>query len=177
MALVEGHVALALAFSAHWWRRRPYLDPDDCDSEALRVLLRAARCFDEGRGVPFPPYLRRSLKRALGQLAALTLRRRLERPREDGVELVPDTRRPGPGDAAELADELARVAGALRFLDARDREAVTTGRVRGVSPGRAWQIRNRGLGRLAKVLGVPGPIKWPGARTGPSPRPTKEAGA
>jgi RNA polymerase sporulation-specific sigma factor len=64
-ALAEANLGAAYAEARAYLRRRPADDPDEVESSALWLSLRAAELWDESRGVKFHTYMRRCVARAL----------------------------------------------------------------------------------------------------------------
>jgi RNA polymerase sigma factor FliA len=142
--LVEIHLPLVRRLAARMLARaRPYLELDDLVAIGVEAVLRAARRYDEARGVPFATFVylrvRGAMMEGIGSVGPLSrgaVRRRRDRREPQGRLSVQrfDERRGHGGtrravhdqvvffiEAARIAPHLVR---ALAELDERDRNVI-----------------------------------------------------
>ncbi len=171
--LVEAWFPYAMSLTARWSRQYPWLGDDFC-SEAGLALIKAAERYDGS--VPFRIALAVTVRQALGaRLASERSKNRAAFRRAGplvlagGEEIDPINRiaddGPAPDQAAELADELARLPELLGtlapdrraevelcFLDGTTRVAI--GAARGVSYEAVSQNVRASLAKLRAMIGV-----------------------
>jgi RNA polymerase primary sigma factor len=181
-ALVLANAALVRWVLARVLRGRHVADEDfeDLLQAGHLGLIRAAECYDPGRGVKFSYYAQLHIRQRVDAL--MLTRSLIHIPRavhgEERYRLVallcpgalPDAwdhpaapEAPDPCEAAELSEA---VAAALRGLPPRERRAVTlrfagpatlreVGAALGVTRERARQIVDKALAALREALGAP----------------------
>jgi RNA polymerase sigma factor (sigma-70 family) len=159
------HVALAFAIAKSF--RRSGIDTDDIEGEALLGLTRAAREYEDGRGVKFGTFaftvIRRQVLNFLRRHRALAP---LPTDLATGQQFEPEDYRDEASETPEARDLAGWVRGLLRFLHPHQRRVVElrfgldghpprtlreVGEVLGVKHQAVRQIEQAALKRLRAV--------------------------
>jgi RNA polymerase sigma factor (sigma-70 family) len=118
--LVAANTRLVAAIAGRYCRQLSALDLDDLIQEGHLGLIRAARSYDPGRGVPFGPYAAIWIRGAISKAAARALK--VEPREESALDDPPAPAVPAPHAAA---DWTGRLQAAIDRLNPVERWVVT----------------------------------------------------